>query len=134
MVVDLPARVDLMALSALDLADRICVVTEAVVTTVVATQRLLTMLDELGFGDRIRVVLNRQAALEGNLTEAAIGQRLSRPVDRVIPYDRSVVVAANRGAPLVLSQRRGAFTDAVGELAGDFVESTARTAATMLRR
>jgi pilus assembly protein CpaE len=133
-VVDLPARIDLMSLAALDLADRIYAVTEAVVTSVVATQRLLSLLDDLGLADRIRVVLNRQAALEGNLSEAAIGQRLGRQVDRVVPYDRSVVVAANRGTPLVLSQRRGSFSDAIGELAGDFVETSSRTAATAIRR
>lgn len=133
-VVDLPARVDLMTLAALDLADRIYVVTEGVVTTVVSTQRLLSLLDDLGLAERIRIVLNRQATLEGNLSESAVGQRLGRPVDRVVPYDRSVVVAANRGAPLVLAQRRGAFNDAIGELAGDFVESTTRTAATTIRR
>jgi pilus assembly protein CpaE len=133
-VVDLPPRIDLMSLAALDLADRIYVVTEAVVTSVVATQRLLSLLDDLGLAERIRVVLNRQAALEGNLSEAAIGQRLGRPVDRVVPYDRSVVVAANRGAPLVLAQRRGSFSDAIGELAGDFVETANRTAATAIRR
>ncbi len=133
-VVDLPARLDLMSLAALDLADRIYVVSEAVVTSVIATQRLLSLLDDLGLAERIRIVLNRQAALEGNLSEAAVGQRLGRPVDRVVPYDRSVVVAANRGAPLVLSQRRGAFSEAIGELAGDFVETATRTSATTIRR
>jgi len=122
-VVDLPAAVDLRTLAALDLADRIYVVAEAVVPAVVSTQRLLALLDELGLGDRVRIVVNRFSNFEGNLTEGVAGQRLGRPVDRVVPYDRAVVVAAHRGAPLVLAQRRGAFAEAIGEIAGDAVEA-----------
>jgi pilus assembly protein CpaE len=129
LVVDLPAQVDLMSLAALDLADRIWVVTEAVAPAVVSTGRLLGLLDEVGLGERVRVVVNQYSSYEGNLSEGIVAQRLGRPVDRVVPYDRAVVVAANRGAPLVLAQRRGAFSEAIGELAGEFVESLRSPAA-----
>ena len=133
LVVDLPAAVDLRTLAALDLADRIYVVTEAVVPAVVSTQRLLGLLEELGLADRVRVVVNRYSSFEGNLSEGIVAQRLGRPVDRVVPYDRAVVVAATRGAPLVLAPRRGAFAEAIGELAGEAIEST-RGASAPIRR
>lgn len=133
LVIDLPPRVDLMSLAALDLADRIWVVTEAVAPAVVSTSRLLGLLDEVGLGERARVVVNQYSSYEGNLSEGIVGQRLGRPVDRVVPYDRAVVVAANRGAPLILGQRRGAFTEAVGELAGEFVEASRRGGAAAAR-
>jgi len=133
LIVDLPAAVDLRTLAALDLADRIYVVTEAIAPTVVSTQRLLALLDELGLADRVRVVVNRYSSFEGNLSEGVVAQRLGRPVDRVVPYDRAVVVAANRGAPLVLAQRRGAFAEAIGELAGEAVESRSGGAAPLRR-
>jgi pilus assembly protein CpaE len=129
LVVDLPAQIDLMSLAALDLADRIWVVTEAVAPSVVSTARLLGLLDEVGLGERVRVVVNQYSSYEGNLSEGIVAQRLGRPVDRVVPYDRAVVVAANRGTPFILAQKRGAFAEAIGELAGEFVESVRSVAA-----
>jgi len=129
LVVDLPATVDQRTLAALDLSDRIYVVTQAVAPAVVSTTRLLALLDQLGLLERTRIVVNGTASFEGNLPETLVAQRLGRPVDRVVPYDRAVVVAANRGTPLVLSQRRGAFNDALGELAGELVENTVAASA-----
>jgi len=133
LVLDLPAQIDLRTMAALDLADRIYVVTEGVTPAIVSTQRLLTLLEELGVADRVRVALNSYSNFEGNLSDGIVAQRLGRPVDRVIPYDRAVVVAANRGTPFVFAQRRGAFAEAIGELAGEFVEA-ARAGAAPLRR
>jgi pilus assembly protein CpaE len=133
MVIDLPPQVDLMTLAALDLADRIWVVTEAVTPAVVSTARLLALLEEVGLTERVRVVVNQYSSYEGNLSEGIVAQRLGRPVDRVVPYDRAVVVAANRGVPYVLGQRRGAFAEAVGEVAGEFVEAV-RSGAAAARR
>ncbi len=133
LVVDLPAAVNPMTLATLDLSDRIYVVTEAVAPAVVSTLRLLQLLDELGLGDRVRVVLNRYVSFEGNLSDGVVAQRLGRPVDRVVPYDRAVGVAANRGVPMVLGQRRGGFSDAIGELAGEFVQG-GRTSSAALHR
>jgi pilus assembly protein CpaE len=133
MVIDLPSQVDLMTLAALDLADRIWVVTETVTPAVVSTARLLALLEEVGLTERVRVVVNQYSSYEGNLSEGIVAQRLGRPVDRVVPYDRAVVVAANRGVPYVLGQRRGAFAEAVGEVAGEFVEAV-RSGAAAARR
>ena len=129
LLVDLPAAVDQRTLAAFDLSDRIYVVTEAVTPAVASTVRMLGLLDQLGLAERVRVVLNRYATFEGNLSEGLVAQRLGRPVDRVVPYDRAVVVGANRGVPLVLAQRRGAFSDALGELTGELVAGTRTVAA-----
>lgn len=134
LVVDLPSQLDLMTLSALDLADRIWVVTQAVTPAVVSTGRLLALLDEVGLTDRVRLVVNQYSSYEGNLSEGLVAQRLGRPVDRVVPYDRAVVVAANRGVPFILGQRRGAFADAIGELAGEFVEAARNPAGVAAKR
>jgi pilus assembly protein CpaE len=133
-VVDLPAQVDLRTLAALDLADRIWVVTEAVTPAVVSTARLLGLLEEVGLAERVRVVVNQYSSYEGNLSEGVVAQRLGRPVDRVVPYDRAVVVAANRGTPSLLGQRRGAFAEAIGELAGEFVEAVRGASGAAARR
>jgi len=122
LIVDLPSQVDQRSVAALDLADRIFVVTESVAPAIASTQRLLGLLDELAVGDRVRVILNRYSNFEGNLSDGIVAQRLGRPIDRVVPYDRAVIVGANRGAPLVFSQRRGAFSEAIGELAGTLAD------------
>ncbi len=132
-VVDLPPAIDLMTLAALDLADRITVVTTAVTPAVVSTERLLRLLEDLGLADRTRVVLNQYTTTEGTLSDGLVAQRLGRPIDRVVPYDRAVVAGTSRGAPLILAQRRGPFVEAVGELAGEIVEAT-RGVAVPIRR
>jgi pilus assembly protein CpaE len=122
-VVDLPPALDLLSLSALDLADRITVVSEATTPAVVSTEKLLRLLDDLGLADRVRLVLNQYGATDGLLSDGLISQRLGRPIDRIVPFDRAVVVAGSRGAPLVLGQRRGPFVEALGELAAENVDA-----------
>jgi pilus assembly protein CpaE len=132
-VVDLPPSLDLLTLAALDLSDRITVVTEATTPAVVSTEKLLRLLEDLGLSDRIRLVLNQVGATDGLLSEGLISQRLGRPIDRVVPFDRAVVAAGSRGAPLVLGQRRGPFVEALGELAAENVEAP-RAGAVPVRR
>lgn len=122
-VVDLPPAVDLLTLAALDLADRITVVTESTTPAVVSTERLLRLLEDLGLADRVRLVLNQYGATDGLLSDGLISQRLGRPVDRTVPFDRAVVAAGSRGTPLVLGQRRGPFVEAIGELAAENVDA-----------
>jgi pilus assembly protein CpaE len=132
--VDLPPAVDLLTVAALDLADRISVVTTPTTPAVVATERLLRLLDDLGLSERVRLVLNQYGVADGLLSDGLIAQRLGRPVDRVVPHERAVAAAASRGAPLVVGQRRGPFVEALGELAGDLVEAPRAAAAAPLRR
>ncbi len=119
-VVDTPPRLDALTLAVLDLAELVVVVTEAITPTIVTTARFLELLAELGIGgDRVRVVLNRHSSFEGNLPEALVSQKLGRPVDHVVPYDKAAVVAANRGEPMVLHRPKAAFSQAVRRLAED---------------
>ncbi len=132
-VVDLPASIDLLTIAALDFADRISVVTTASTPAVVSTERLLRLLDDLGLSDRVRLVINQYGAADGMLSDSLISQRLARPIDRTVPFERSVLTATSRGAPLVLGQRRGAFVEALGELAGEAVEAPQAPSAALRR-
>ena len=121
-VVDTPPVLDLMTLAVLDLAEKVILVTEAVTPTVLGTARLLRLLEEQGFAaERLRVVVNRHAAFEGNLPPGTVAEQLGRPVDYVIAYDRAFVTAATRGAPPILGRRKSDFPDVVGRLADDVV-------------
>lgn len=124
LVVDTPPVLDLMTLAVLDLSEKIFLVTEAVTPTVLGTARLLRLLEEQGFTpERLRVVVSRYASFEGNLPPGTIAERLGRPVDYVVSYDRAFATAAHRGAPLILGRQRGDFAEVVRRIAEDVVRS-----------
>jgi pilus assembly protein CpaE len=118
-IVDTPTGFDLLSLAAVDLAERIYVVTEASAPTVLVTARFIRMLEEqeLG-GDRLRVVLNRFST-EDDLSVDLVAEQLGRSPDFVVPFDGDVPSAANSGDAVVLSSAGGSFANAVGQLADD---------------
>jgi pilus assembly protein CpaE len=119
-IVDTPPVLDLLTLSVLDSADRIFVVTEATTPTVLGTARLLRLLEGERIGrDRLRVVLNRFNAFEGNLSEQTVVDRLGREVDHVVPYDRGFVVSATRGRPYVAGRPSTGVAAALSGLGED---------------
>ncbi|MBP6702632.1 MAG: AAA family ATPase [Vicinamibacteria bacterium] len=119
-VVDTPPTLDLLTLAVLDSADKIFVVTEAVTPTILGTSRLLKVLNDERLGaDRIRLVLNRFNTFEGNLSERTVADQLGRPVDHVVPYDRSFVTAATRGRPVLLGRPSTALEAAFSALGQD---------------
>lgn len=119
-VVDTPPTLDLLTLAVLDSADKIFVVTEAVTPIILGTSRLLKVLNDERLGaDRIRLVLNRFNTFEGNLSERTVADQLGRPVDHVVPYDRSFVTAATRGRPVLLGRPSTALEAAFSALGQD---------------
>ena len=119
-VVDTAPVLDLLAMSVLDSADRIMVVTDAVTPTVLGAAMLVNILEEEGLGgDRLRVILNRFSSFDGNLSERTVRERLGRPVNHVVPYDRNFVVAATRGRPLIGGRVANAVQVALASIAED---------------
>lgn len=127
-VVDTPPSLDLLTLAALDLSERIFVVTEGVTPALIATARFLKLLGEMGFApERVGVVLNR-SGFEGTLPETLVSEQLGRPVDHVVPYDKAVVASAHSGVPIVLSRRKAPFVRAVLGIAEDAARDFTRVA------
>jgi pilus assembly protein CpaE len=120
-IIDTPPVLDLLTLSILDLSELVFVVTEAVAPAVLGTARFLDLLEKQGFvRERQRLVVNRYAdAFEGNLAPGTIAEQVGRPVDYIVPFDRDVVIAANRGEPLILNGDKREFSQAIGRLADD---------------
>ena len=86
--------------------------------------RIRDFLLELGFDlrfERLRVVVNRYAAGDGNLPPGTVAERLGRPVDYTVSYNRAFAVAANRGTPMILGRLKGDFAEVVGRIAEDAV-------------
>lgn len=126
-IVDTPPVLDLLSMAVLDSADRTMVVTEAVTPTLLNTASLLRLLEQEGLsGDRLSVVLNRFSSFEGNLSERTVRERLGRPADHIVPYDRSFVVSANRGRPLIGQRMAPALQVALSSIAEDLIGRQAR--------
>ncbi len=121
-IVDSYPLLDRVMMSVLDLCDRAYLVGESVVPTVLGLAKLVKLLDNLGFpADRQRVVLNRYTGSTGNLKATDVAQRLGRPVDHVLPYQKQVVVATNLGRPYILGASRffSGFARGVDRIVGE---------------
>jgi pilus assembly protein CpaE len=106
-VVDSFPLVDRIMMAVLDLSDRVYVVVEAMVPTVLGGVKLCQLLDSLGIPrDRQRVVLNRYARFAGNLRPADVAERLGRDIDYVVPFAKKQLAATNLGRPLILQVGR----------------------------
>jgi pilus assembly protein CpaE len=106
-IVDTFPLLDRVVMAVLDLSDRVYLITENVVPTLLSTAKLVELLNGLGFdATRQRIVLNRYESLTGSLKPVEVAQRLGRTVDHVVPYHKSVMTAANLGRPYVLSTNR----------------------------
>lgn len=107
-VVDTFPLLDDVNMAILDLTDRVHVVTNATVPTVVGTARLLQALGKLGVQEaRRRVVLNlNHPDFAGQLAPADVASRLEHDIEHVIPYAKQLLTAVNTGRPYVLEASR----------------------------
>lgn len=106
-IVDSFPLLDQIMMSVLDLSDRVYLVLESVVPTVLGMVKLVQLLDSLGLPrDRQRIILNRYTGSSDNLKPAAVANRLGRPVDLVVPWSKKIAVAANIGRPAIFSLNR----------------------------
>jgi pilus assembly protein CpaE len=102
-VVDTFPLFDRVVIAVLDLSDRTYIVVENVVPTVVGAEKMLQVLDGIGFPrDRQRVVLNRMTTITGGLSAEDVAARLDIEIHAVLPYDKSIIAAANMGRPYVM--------------------------------
>lgn len=99
-IVDTFPLFDRVVVAVLDLSERAYIVTESVVPTLLGAAKLIELLAGLGFPtERQKLALNRYTSVSGGLKPLDVANRLNRPVDFVLPYDKRVVVAANTGRP-----------------------------------
>jgi pilus assembly protein CpaE len=106
-IVDTFPMLDRAIVAVLDHSDRVYVIVENVVPTVLGAVKLMEVLRSLGLSqERLRIVLNRYTTLPGSVNPADVANRLGHAVDHVIPFDKGIVIAANTGEPYVLRPRR----------------------------
>lgn len=105
-------------LVAMDLSDRILLITALELATIKNNQWSLQVMKQLGYqNDKIHVILNRFDSLHG-LNMKDLERTLDLPIRARIPSDGNVVVRAlNTGEPFVLNHPKTPITKAIVELA-----------------
>jgi pilus assembly protein CpaE len=120
-IVDSFPLVDRVMMSVLDLSDRIFIVLESVVPTILGGAKLVQLLDGLGLlKSKQSVMLNRYSNFAGNLKPADVAERLGRPVDYIIPYQKKLLIATNLGRPYILQV--GRWFNAFGKVMHQFID------------
>lgn len=120
-IVDTFPMFDRVVVAALDLSDRVFVVLENVVPTLLGGVKLLSVLERIGYPpDRQSIILNRQQRVAGSLSIEDVADRMGREIDHVLPFDKRVVAAANCGVPIAMGPVRfSAFSRALERLADE---------------
>jgi pilus assembly protein CpaE len=107
-VVDTFPILDGIAIAAFDRADAVWLVVAPTVPTVLGTERLLGLLEEVGVErQRQHLVLNGSVPPHvGRLTPRDVATRLGRMIEVVVPFSRAAVAACNTGQPVILTASR----------------------------
>ncbi|MFO0865649.1 MAG: AAA family ATPase [Gemmataceae bacterium] len=106
-IVDSFPLIDRVMMAVLDLSDRVYLVMESTVPTILGGAKLCQLMDGLSVPRaKQRILLNRHVRDAGNLPPTDVAARLGRPVDVIVPYEKKLFLAANLGQPLILRTGR----------------------------
>lgn len=127
-IVDTFPLLDRVVVAILDLSDRLYLVVENVVPTLIGARSMIGLLGELGVAtDRLRLVLNRYSTRGGSLKPHEVAMELGVPVAHVIPWHTAAIVAANTGVPYMLRRSWFGPSSATARLVDDLASvSSAR--------
>lgn len=120
-IVDTFPMFDRIVIAALDLSDRVYVVLENVIPTLLGGVKLLSVLERIGYpAVRQSIILNRQQRIAGSLSINDVAERMQRDIEHVLPFDKRVVAAANCGVPIAMAMLRfSGFSRALEKLADE---------------
>jgi pilus assembly protein CpaE len=116
-VLDTPPHFDATTLAALDRSDRLILMTTMDIPTVKNAKLALQTLNLLQYPrERIALVVNRPLP-RADLRESDISRTLDMAITAVIPGDKDIGAAVNRGVPVTVSSPRAASSKVMRELA-----------------
>ncbi len=135
-IVDTFPMFDRVVIAALDLSDRVYVVLENVVPTLLGGVKLLSVLERIGYpAERQAIILNREQRVTGSLSVEDVAERMDRDIDHVLPFDKKVISAANCGVPIAMAAMRfSGFRRALEQLADSVVGLADSTASRIEQR
>jgi pilus assembly protein CpaE len=116
-VLDTPPHFDATTLAALDRSDRLVLLTTMDIPTVKNAKLALQTLNLLQYPrERIALVVNRPLP-RADLRESDISRTLDMAITAVIPGDKEIGAAVNRGVPITSSNSRAPAAKAIRDLA-----------------
>ncbi len=124
-IVDTFPMLDGLIMSILDLSDRAYVIVQNAVPNVHGAAHFLPVLEHIGFPrERVKVVLNNNfQKCAGTLKTPDVAARLNREVHHVIPYQKRLITALNRGEPYVLkASKRFGWGKAINRIVSELQE------------
>ena len=128
-VLDTPPHFDATTLAALDRSDRLVLVATMDIPTVKNCKLALQTLNLLQYPrERIALVVNRPLG-RADLREGDISRTLDMPISAVIPLDKEIATAVNRGVPVTVSASRSPAAKAMRELAESLLPQASGAAA-----
>lgn len=110
-VVDLWPHFNDVSLALLDMSDVILTILTLEITNIKNIRLFLEVADQLGYGDRLKLVLNRADSAFG-IRVADVENSVGRKIDHQVVSDgRTVVYALNRGVPFVWSNSQAPVSE-----------------------
>jgi len=123
-VLDLPHVFDSHTYEAMQLADRILLVTTAEISTIRATRYALQVFRSMGYDERkVKIVLNRQSRKD-SITEEQFVETVGYPVTFRVPSDyRTVIEAVNGGEPMTMGKLKSNVAKSISQMAQQFIST-----------
>jgi pilus assembly protein CpaE len=110
-IVDLWPHFNDVSLALLDMSDVILTVLTLEITNIKNIRLFLEVAEQLGYGDRLKLVLNRADSAFG-IRVADVENSVGRKIDHQVVSDgRTVVYALNRGVPFVWSNSQAPVSE-----------------------
>lgn len=116
-IVDTAAGIDDATLGALDVTDDVVLVTTMDIACLRSVRKEVELLTELQLLPASRHVVLNFADKGSGLRVKDVESMLGAPVDFAIPRAKEVPVAANRGIPVLVDSKSGAYVKAIRALA-----------------
>jgi pilus assembly protein CpaE len=110
-IVDLWPHFNDVSLALLDMSDTILTILTLEITNIKNIRLFLEVAEQLGYGDRLKLVLNRADSAFG-IRVADVENSIGRKIDHQVVSDgRTVVYALNRGVPFVWSNSQAPVSE-----------------------
>jgi pilus assembly protein CpaE len=124
-VVDLWPHFNDVSLALLDMSDVILTILTLEITNIKNIRLFLEVAEQLGYGDRLKLVLNRADSAFG-IRVADVETSVGRKIDHQVVSDgRTVVYALNRGVPFVWSNSQAPVSEDILKISRALVAEVA---------
>jgi pilus assembly protein CpaE len=128
-VVDLWPHFNDVSLALLDMSDVILTILTLEITNIKNIRLFLEVAEQLGYGDRLKLVLNRADSAFG-IRVADVENSVGRKIDHQVVSDgRTVVYALNRGVPFVWSNSQAPVSEDILKISRALVAGEGSAAA-----